>query len=187
MIIVKLKRMMRGPSHKGQNLIKVRLYPSTVQGEILIKWCTKYLKNQNQTLSSVIHPFQITNRKLTKQNNIKWNSSKTKSDSTRSPKRAVEMHKISQHHFYSTFFLKNPNISLLLHNPQHDDACNMPKRWTRYSLPPSPNLLAPTSFWMANGVFFHSFYFRFIDKKVESWNPCYDCWLTKILSCFCHR
>ena len=35
--------------------------PSTVQGEIFIKACTKTLKNQNQTLSKVIHPFLITN------------------------------------------------------------------------------------------------------------------------------
>ena len=61
LIIVKLKRRMRGPTHKVQNLIKVRLYSSTVQGEVLKKACTKYLKNQNHTLSNVIHLFQITN------------------------------------------------------------------------------------------------------------------------------
>ena len=49
LIVVKLKRRMRGHSHKVQNLIKVRLYSSTVQ-KVLIKVCTKYLKNQNQTL-----------------------------------------------------------------------------------------------------------------------------------------
>ena len=57
--------MMRGPSLKVPNLIKVRLYSSTVQG-VLIKTCTKYLKNQNQNLSTVIHPFRIANQKLTK-------------------------------------------------------------------------------------------------------------------------
>ena len=65
-ILVKLKRWMRGPYHKVQNLIKVRLYSSTVQGELLIKACTKYFRNQNQTFSNVIHPFWITNRKPTK-------------------------------------------------------------------------------------------------------------------------
>ena len=50
---------MRGPSRKVQNLIKIRLYPSTVQGEVLIKSCTKNLKNQNQTLSMLSTSFEL--------------------------------------------------------------------------------------------------------------------------------
>ena len=42
---------MRGLSHKIQNIIKVRLGFSTIQGELHIKTCAEYLKNQNQTLS----------------------------------------------------------------------------------------------------------------------------------------
>ena len=51
LIIVRFKRRMRGSSHAIQNLIKVKLYFSTIQGELKIKACTEYLKDQNQTLS----------------------------------------------------------------------------------------------------------------------------------------
>ena len=47
LIIVKFKGTMRGASHEIQDLIKVRLESSIIQGEPQIKACTKYFKNQN--------------------------------------------------------------------------------------------------------------------------------------------
>ena len=51
---------------QGEKPDQSKSIPFIVQGEILIKACTKSLKNQNQILSKVIYPFLITNQKSTK-------------------------------------------------------------------------------------------------------------------------